>query len=107
MGVVRKWTGQKGAVERQQRQLAAQEAAARDAEQRQTNAMNASIQQAARSMAAQQEREAAQAAASAELSKPLAQADVPLGTDNGVDIMGAAKTRRKQFGSTYNSGVRI
>lgn len=105
MGAVRKWTGQKGAVERQQRQMAAQEAAARDAERRQTSSMNSSIQQAARAMAAQQEREAAQAAANAELSKPLAEADVSVG---GGSIMEAVvKARRKKFSQDYSSGVNI
>lgn len=106
MGMVRKWTGQKGAVERQKRAMAQQEQAARDAEARQTSAMNSSIQQAARNMAAQQEREAAQAAASQELNKPLAAADVRLG-DAGMNVIEAVRSRRKKFSAGYSSGVNI
>lgn len=104
MGWVRKVTGQKGAVERQQQSLAQQEAAARDAEKRQTQAMNESIRQAAVAAQLQQERQAAMASASDSLNKPLAEASVqvaPAVTDT------ATTTRKKKFQSSYSSGVNI
>lgn len=106
MGVVRKWTGQKGAIEREKRYMNEQQAAAQESEQRQTKAMNESIRQAAASARLTQEREAAQAVASAALSKPLAEADVNVGDAYG-SVAEAARTRRKKFSQDYSSGVNI
>lgn len=106
MGMVRKWTGQKGAVEREKRYMNEQAAAARDSERRQTNAMNESIRQSAIASRLTQEREAAQAAASAALSKPLAEADVNVG-DTFTSVVDAASARRKKFSQDYSSGVNI
>jgi hypothetical protein len=107
MGMVRKWTGQKGAIEREKRYMNEQADAARDSERRQTNAMNESIRQAAVSQRLAQEREAAQASASSELSKPLEEADVSIGggSDSSIDVL--TKSRRKKFGQDYSSGVNI
>ena len=106
MGAVRKWTGQKGAIEREKRYMSQQQAAALDAEQRQTKAMNESIRQAASAARLAQEREAAQAAASSELNKPLAEADVNVGDSYG-SVGETARARRKKFSQDYSSGVNI
>lgn len=106
MGAVRKWTGQKGAIEREKRYMGEQAAAARESEQRQTKAMNESIRQSAAAARLTQEREAAQAAASSELSKPLAEADVNVG-DIYSSVVEAARSRRKKFSQDYSSGVNI
>lgn len=107
MGVVRKWTGQKGAIEREKRYMDQQAEAARTSEQRQTAAMNESIRQSAVAAKLSQEREAAQAVASSELSKPLAEADVSVGGGYGSDLAEAVKSRRKKFSQDYSSGVNI
>ena len=106
MGVVRKWTGQKGAVEREKRYMNEQAAAARESERRQTAAMNESIRQSAAVARLTQEREAAQAAASSALNKPLAEADVNVGDTYG-SVGETARVRRKKFGQDYASGVNI
>lgn len=107
MGVVRKWTGQKGAVEREKRYMDQQAEAARTSEQRQTAAMNESIRQSAVAAKLTQERESAQAMASSELSKPLAEADVSVGGGYGSDLVEVARARRKKFSQDYSSGVNI
>ena len=106
MGMVRKWTGQKGAVEREKRYMNEQKAAAQDSERRQTAAMNESIRQSASAARLAQEREAAQAVASSELSKPLAEAEVNVGGALGTAV-DDARARRKKFSKDYSSGVNI
>lgn len=106
MGLVRKWTGQKGAIEREKRYMGQQAEAARESERRQTSAMNESIRQSAIAARLTQERESAQAAASSELSKPLAEAEVNVG-DTYSSVVDAARARRKKFGQDYASGVNI
>ena len=107
MGMVRKWTGQKGAVEREKRYMEQQAAAARESEQRQKSAMNESIRQSALAARLTQERESAQAIASSELSKPLAEADVSVGGGYGSGLAEVVKSRRKKFSQDYSSGVNI
>lgn len=104
MGYIRKVTGQKGQVERQQAYLNQQEQAARDAEQRQQQALNESIRQAAVATQLQQERQAAQSAASDALNKPMADPTVqiaPAATDP------TTTARKKKFQQQYNTGVNI